>query len=232
MSEQTALIFAGLSHRYWWVAPSLLLFSGIVAYSVYRYYLKIQFQPNTRLLRKVRRLQVGTIVFFGLSFCFTVVTFLHVGCAVIKGHEVQCMSNLRQITRSASLYTQDNDDHFPPCQNWQELVLPYTPIDVKYKAANKELLVCPSSSSTSSYAMNRKMSAVSVNDLDAPADTILYFESDAAMRSFSGSISDVALTRHHGAPNFAFTDGHVKRVQSRFIAGLVWTSKTPSKPIK
>jgi prepilin-type N-terminal cleavage/methylation domain-containing protein/prepilin-type processing-associated H-X9-DG protein len=155
-----------------------------------------------------------------------------------NARRASCQSNLKQICLGVFQYTQDYDERFPqnggpaPCttysggfpQSWATTLQPYM--------KSTQVFVCPSDArngTTASYGDNMliggygnsgstiQVFAINQSQLQAPAITILLFESSAAgyntiaCHDFTnGFYNDVEYARHLEGSNWAFADGHVK----------------------
>lgn len=114
-------------------------------------------------------------------------------------------SNLKQLSLGIILYEQDHDEIMPDAAKWVDEIMPY----VKDKA----LFHDPSApaSEAYSYAYNRTLSHQSLAALDAPASTVMLFESTAGVKNASDTgLSVPKPGRHRGGTDYAFADGHVK----------------------
>lgn len=82
-----------------------------------------------------------------------------------------CASNLKQLALAALMYAQDYDQHFPPADRWCTVTEPYVRDTTVYH--------CPADSAEGGYgyAMNFKLSRMPLGRVDAPAETVLFFES-------------------------------------------------------
>jgi len=110
------------------------------------------------------------------------------------------------------IYCSDNDDRFPPDPKWFDILAPMSPEGDK----------CPDAKSPYSYAMNPSMSTVKLDDIEEPANTVLFFEADAYAPNASGE-KEWFSPRHNGRGSVALSDGHTKRMNSEMIDKYRWS---------
>jgi prepilin-type N-terminal cleavage/methylation domain-containing protein/prepilin-type processing-associated H-X9-DG protein len=145
-----------------------------------------------------------------------------------KARETSCCSNMGQVGKAFLMYASDYDDGIP--QEWyaggggflQDLQPYLRSIDVFF---------CPSQpgEKTSSYGMPAwtawapsQGAAATLATATTPATTILLAEQWSSWfsardpvhwrSSWWPELGNVAWTRHSGAANYTFVDGHVKRL--------------------
>jgi len=140
------------------------------------------------------------------------------------------MSNLKEVGMAVLTYAQDYDETFPRSTEWSDLLQGPRPSGEKIGLFDKSLH-CPSSSTPWGYGYSRGISAKKIAQLEEPARTVLFFDANSSLRSFSGGISDTA-DRHIGGSNFVFADGHAKWQNRLTIHDLIWDIPEPSKPRK
>ena len=114
-------------------------------------------------------------------------------------------SNLKQMALGILQYAQDNNEAMPDASKWVDEILPYV----------KTLSVFHDPSAPAGkvwgYAYNRTLNRRSLSALDAPASTVLLFESTAGVKNASDTGQSVPRPgRHLGGTDYAFADGHVK----------------------
>jgi prepilin-type processing-associated H-X9-DG protein len=115
------------------------------------------------------------------------------------------MSNLKQLALGVIQYTQDHDEHLPEADKWVDELLPY----VKSEAIFHD----PSAPASQkwSYAFNQNLSGKPLAQFDAPADTVMLFESNLGVKNASDTGASVPVPgRHQGGTDYALADGHVK----------------------
>jgi prepilin-type processing-associated H-X9-DG protein len=117
------------------------------------------------------------------------------------------ISNLKQLALGVLLYAQDHAERFPASDRWMDEILPYT--------KSRALFHDPSDQSghAASYAFNRALSGATLASVSAPATTVLIF--DSTLGTWNASDTGQSLPhpdRHNGGNDFAYADGHVRKV--------------------
>ncbi len=160
---------------------------------------------------------IASVAVFGLAF-------IHFGCAAIVAHSAQCMSNIKALAMGESMYSQDYDDRFPPSTCWSEVISTRVKrAAASHSVADGDPFRCPAAETPASYGMNALLSGIDLSRIDAPANTVLFFDADAPTRSFAGGAREVARSRHSDRPNVAFVDGHAKGVNAFGFEELNWS---------
>ena len=152
-----------------------------------------------------------------------------------KARQTSCLSNLKQLSLGAQMYSQDYDEEVMPCHTdatyWNLLIEPYV--------KNTQLFQCPSKKSAyCGYGHNHCNlgwnASVSLGDVKHPAETVIFcdtglitnptapppaWEEDASGQwagrwpnngAWYDSDPRRAVPRHNGVCNSAFLDGHAK----------------------
>ena len=123
-----------------------------------------------------------------------------------KARLTASLSNLKQLSLGVIQYSQDHDEKMPDADKWVDELSPYV-------QNIKTLLRDPSAPAGEeySYAFNRTLSHQPRAAFDAPASTVLLFESTAGVKNASDTGQSVPKPgRHLGGTDYAFADGHVK----------------------
>jgi len=145
--------------------------------------------------------------------------------ARISAQDMACVDNMKALGLGMLQYEQDNDENFPPKERWGDAIAPYVkPRDDYQSKAPADIWRCPSSSSPFGYDFNSNLPRVE-DELNAPTDIVMLFESDVQSRNVSGGPS--ALTpkpRHFGHRNFTFADGHTRSV-GQWNPAVNWVNK-------
>ena len=162
-----------------------------------------------------------------------------------KARQTSCMSNIRQLSAGAMMYSQDYDELVIPSwlasnKTWMDLINPYT--------KNAQIFICPSlAGANPGYGHNHCNlgygGSVALAQIPKPAETILlqdngYVTNPAAapsqwIENGGGSwyarwpnndpwyTSDPwrAVPRHNGLCNCAFLDGHGKAMKMDDLIG-------------
>lgn len=145
-----------------------------------------------------------------------------------QARSVACSSNLSQLAKAFLMYASDYDDKLP--MEWYPGSAGYRQ-DLQPYVANYQVFICPSNRDavTTSYGMPAWTAwmvlwydAASLAGADRPATTILLAENWSSWYSTRDPVhwpspwwpdqNNVAWSRHNGGANYAFVDGHVKRL--------------------
>ncbi len=114
-------------------------------------------------------------------------------------------SNLKQLSLGIIQYTQDHDETLPDAEHWMDEILPYV--------KSESLFHDPSSPADQpyGYAFNKALSKAKLAQFDAPANSVLLFESTMGVRNAADTGQSVPRPgRYSGGTDYAFADGHVK----------------------
>jgi prepilin-type processing-associated H-X9-DG protein/prepilin-type N-terminal cleavage/methylation domain-containing protein len=141
----------------------------------------------------------------------------------------QCQSNLRSIGMAFAQYVQDYDEKFPPAHvtlltGWADVMQPYI--------QSNQLFQCPSGQSVTStlssdYFYNRRLSRLLLNKMKQPALTIMLGDGEdnaptwnswTRMTTAAMANPNPPSQRHLGFANYAFADGHVKMMRASAIS--------------
>jgi cell division septation protein DedD len=115
-----------------------------------------------------------------------------------------CVSNLQGIALASLLYALDHGGKLPDANKWCEQLMDYL--------GDGQILRCPSAPEQEcGYAMNAALSGVELEKLQAPADTVLFFDSHLGTLNAAGGREAVCAPGRHGGGNcYAFADGFAK----------------------
>ena len=162
-----------------------------------------------------------------------------------KARQTACLSNVKQLSLGAMMYSQDYDEQILPAYlfsgyTWLDLVLPYV--------KNQQIFVCPSlSSAYPGYGHNHCNlgwgASISMTTVSRPAETVLLNDNGhitnpgdppSAWKEDGGGAyytrwpnnepwysSDPwrVVPRHNGLCNCAFLDGHAKAMTMDALIG-------------
>jgi len=239
MSESTTLLLVSLSHQWFGRVLSLPIIFGAATYgagALQRHFRavgtslscddsRIYFaqRASTALRTFSLTMLIASLVIFGIAF-------FHIGCAAMKAHSTQCLSNIKQLATASLLYAQDYDEHLPPATRWSEVIAPHVKAAVKKNdGRGDDPFRCPATETPGSYGMNTALNRISLSDIASPADTVMLFDCDAPTRLFAGGADKLARNRHNHAPNVAFSDGHAKWANEFMQSKLNWTPTISSE---
>ena len=187
-----------------------------------------------------------------LEGCFLVFTIVILGAIFFplftrhrEPRKNSCMSNLKQISLSIIMYSQDYDDKLPPAifpgktVGWVNGVQPYlmsTQIFQCPSENNFPSKTAPNQPGFTDYWMNRNVSGIDIEKIPVPKEVIILGDGDGNSPESTASYainklpaswlqsSDSPAKRHLGGANYAFADGHVKWLKPEDI-----TQKRPQK---
>ncbi len=125
-----------------------------------------------------------------ISVLVGILLVIQMGSAREEARRMSCLSNMKMLALSVSMYCQDYDERMPHAAKSQDQTYPY------FK--NGQILACPEGGT---YAMNDKLSGRLLWEIPDPARTILLYEVD----SEGERLYDV----HHGGSNYAYVAGNV-----------------------
>lgn len=136
-------------------------------------------------------------------------------CAVEKAAGATCSGNLKAIATAFYQYAADHGNRFPEQGTWVESIRPYL--------SNSEALHCRKDFSHApvSYAMNVRLSGVSLDEVAYPMETVLIFDGGPPSKKLTGGRRDLTA-RHLEGANVAFVDGHMKYTTRRMLGKLRW----------
>jgi prepilin-type processing-associated H-X9-DG protein len=133
-----------------------------------------------------------------------------------KASSIQCMNNIKQLNLGLIMYANDNNDLFPSGAKWCDLIMPYEQAS--------QAFVCPQGKpgQRCHYAFNAKLVGRELKDVQAPAETVLIFETDGGWNVAGGRELLPATPRHNGAHAIGFVDGHSEIVRPARMQQLRW----------
>jgi prepilin-type processing-associated H-X9-DG protein len=142
------------------------------------------------------------IVLISILGIFSAILFPALGQARQSAQKAVCMNNLKTIGIVIITYTSENNDTYPPAENWCDL------LKDKVKPEN---LICPASKKVegqTSYALNINVAGRKTSEI--PPDTVLLFETTIADNPV-GSYELLDQEKHNGHGfNILFADGRVE----------------------
>jgi hypothetical protein len=103
-----------------------------------------------------------------------------------------CLSNVRQLSVAALMYSMDYDEIFPG-PDWAQTTQPYV--------RNPSILRCPSDDALPSYTLRSDVRGKNLMSFQNPAEEIAIYESDDAR---------TLVARHEGEAVLSYVDGHAK----------------------
>ena len=119
-----------------------------------------------------------------------------------------CLSNLKELGLGLLMYSNDENDRFPPRDLWADAIVPYT--------KNPDLLFDPAlrngdDKGPYAYAFNGALS--SSKPPKAPEAVPMVYDSVVPVRNASDLFKSLPYPgRHEGKDNVAYADGHAKSI--------------------
>jgi prepilin-type processing-associated H-X9-DG protein len=134
-----------------------------------------------------------------------------------KAASIRCMNNVKQLNLGRIMYANDNKDRFPAGTGWCDSLSPYL-------GGSTNVFVCPNGTPNQRchYAFNAQLVGHGINDVQAPAQTVLVFESDGGWNVSGGPELLPAKDRHRGVYGIGFADGHAEMVRAERLGRLRW----------
>ncbi len=128
-------------------------------------------------------------------------------------HNARRMTVLRQLAAVTRAYSVQKDEGLPPVEDWVAVLDGY--------AGGISVLVS-SPDGVRRYAMNRALDGVRIEDVAAPALTVLFFEAQRGSPPAGGPELLPATPGFVKGYAIVFVDGHADNVPRRRIASLAW----------
>jgi prepilin-type processing-associated H-X9-DG protein len=135
--------------------------------------------------------------------------------AKTQAQAIGCMNNMKQLALGVMMYANDNKERFPSSDDWCDAIQKYVqPVTYQCPAGDRR--------QRSNYAFNALLSGVETSKVQAPATTVLLFESDAGWNASGGPELGLKQKRHGRTIVVAFADGHSEAVIPSRFAQLRW----------
>lgn len=139
---------------------------------------------------------VSVAVIVGLLVGILTPYALNLGQA--RARQMLCLSNMKELALGLLMCAQDYDEVLPDVRNWQTMVSPYL--------LSSDVFRCPEGGY---YAMNPRLSRISLTQISNPAQTVLLYEVDADGKPLYNA--------HLGGANYAYADGSCKWLHARDV---------------
>jgi hypothetical protein len=165
---------------------------------------------QTRLIGLRRKLVNITVVSIGI-LVFLIGVFVQ--RLLITGYALICGSNLSGLIKAMMLYSNDNEQRYPPGEKWCDLL-------IEKEDINPKQFCCPGSwTGRCHYAMNPNC------EPNSPADIVLLFETNGGWNQHGGP-ELLTLHNHAGYGVYVgFNDGHARFVKPQDIGKLKWKAE-------
>ena len=135
--------------------------------------------------------------------------------AKVRGlaQRVVCASNLNGLGRALLVYSNDNQDKYPTCDKWCDLLIDNAGV------YNRQFICKSASAGPCNYALNKNIEIMGPN---SPPDMVLLFETNPGWNQFGGE--EILSTNNHKGEgcNILFNDGHVEFILSEEAYKLKW----------
>ncbi len=133
-----------------------------------------------------------------------------------KTAAINCMSNVRQLNLGMMMYASDNKDQFPSGTTWCDALRAYVTNDKAYLCSQGK------PGQRCHYALNSQLDGRELKDVQAPATTVLIFETDGGWNLSGGRELLPAKPRHSNGYIVGFADGHAEMVRPDRLEKLRW----------
>jgi len=122
-----------------------------------------------------------------------------------QGRTAVSLNNVKQLCLATLMYCDENEQKFPPCDNWPDALKSYH---------------VPGAAR--SYAMNAKLNGRRRTDISKPARTVLLFEARSGSPPAGGR--ELLPEKPYGLKGYVigFVDGHVECVKPERLDDLIW----------
>ena len=126
------------------------------------------------------------------------------------------MNNVKQLCLATLLYCDNNEQKFPPCDNWPDALKSYY--------GEPKILTSPHApDSGRSYAMNAELNGRRRTDISEPARTVLLFEAQSGSAPAGGR--ELLQEKPYGLKGYVigFVDGHIELIRPERLDELIWS---------
>jgi hypothetical protein len=123
-----------------------------------------------------------------------------------------CLSNVKNISLAMQMYASDNDDRFPPADEWCDTLQGYVKDADVYRCVSAPEHPC-------GYAYNAALSEVAYDALQDPTATIAVFESERGWNAAGGPELLAVEPRHLGGDSYGFADGRAAWTPREGVVG-------------
>jgi hypothetical protein len=128
---------------------------------------------------------------------------------------VVSMNNVKQLCLATLLYCDNNEQKFPPCDNWPDALKSYY--------HEPKILSSPHAPDAGrSYAMNAGLNGQRRTNISEPARTVLLFEARSGSPPAGGR--ELLQEKPYGLKGYiiGFVDGHAECVTPERLDELIW----------
>lgn len=132
-----------------------------------------------------------------------------------QGRTAVSLNNVKQLCLATLMYCDENEQRFPPCDNWPDALKSYY--------GEPKILTSPHAPDAGrSYAMNAELNGRRRTDISDPARTVLLFEARSGSTPAGGR--ELLQEKPYGLKGYVigFVDGHVECVPPERLDELIW----------
>jgi len=136
--------------------------------------------------------------------------------AKTRAQSIQCMNHVKQLNLALMMYATDNNDRFPPADQWCDLIKPYT-------GGSTMMFQCPAEpGGRCAFSYNASLANQKLSNNQSPMKTVLVFSSADGWNQSGGR--DLAKAHKHGARTITvgFADGHTEMRRIEQMQSLQW----------
>ena len=133
-----------------------------------------------------------------------------------QARNVVSMNNVKQLCLATLIYCDENEQKFPPCDNWPDVLKSY--------CREPKILASPYEPYKGrSYAMNAELNGRRKTDIGEPARTVLLFEAQPGSPPAGGR--ELLPAKPYGLKGYVigFLDGHIELVRPERLDELIWS---------
>ena len=137
--------------------------------------------------------------------------------------EVQALSDARQLGLAALQYAQDNKEHYPDADHWEQELKPY----LDPQASDVFHPLAPIGGTPRQFSLNPALSGKSMVKVSDPTNSWLFYESVSPKKSASDNLDYFPDAEKDGGHNSAvvYGDGHI------YEQGKQWKSMCQGRAI-
>lgn len=128
-----------------------------------------------------------------------------------KARQTTCINNQKQLALAFIMYSQDNNEFFPPAATWTDKL-----------ALEPKVLRCPSTSQgapVTDYGMNKFLGSASMADVTTPTMTMLTCDARANSNAVVRGVKEIRIS-HNNRLVQGFVDGHVEAPNAPILGGM------------
>jgi hypothetical protein len=118
-------------------------------------------------------------------------------------HVIEGLSVIKQLGIAASLYASDHNERLPSADRWEQELRPYLPPSVSSYRFKPVL-----GREATRIVMNRELSGVKIDSLNAPANVILFFETAARTPGSSATLDALPTEEQMENSLLCWADSH------------------------